>query len=165
MWNLLRKNEKDCGAFRDAAEATVERRRDISVKQDVLVELPEELRLHLENCEECGKNLDSLLTARSALRGYAPLEGFDAPWFAARVMAEISAQERAREGMEVIWNLVPRLASRFAGVAALVLILAGGWLIKRPVEKPSSVAMVDGLFDTSQAPATHDDVLASVLEK
>jgi hypothetical protein len=165
MWNLLRGNQKACRAFREAAEAAASRHRDILVKQDLFTELPEQLRRHSESCEECSRNLDSLLTARSALRGYAPQESFDAPWFAARVMAEICAQERVREGREVIWSAVPRLASRFAGVAALVLILAGGWLIKRPAQKPSSVVTMDSLFDTSQSPATRDDVLSSVLGK
>jgi hypothetical protein len=80
-------------------------------------------------------------------------------------MARISAEERVRSSQEAVWKVLPRLASRLAGVAALVLILAGGWLIKRPAESPSGTATMEGLFDTSPAPVTHDDVLASVLEK
>jgi hypothetical protein len=165
MGNLLRRNQKDCRAFGEAAEAAAQRRQDILLRQDLLAELEPQLQLHPERCDRCGSDLDSMLTARDALRGLARPEGFDAPWFAARVMAEISAHERVREGQEGIWRAVPRLASRFAGVAMIVLLLAGGWLIRRPAEKPTGVATVESLFDSWQVPATRDDVLAGVLEK
>ncbi|GAC1680445.1 MAG: hypothetical protein PVS2B2_18790 [Candidatus Acidiferrum sp.] len=165
MWDSLRGNKKTCGALRDALEAVSERRREILVKEDLLAELPQELLAHLSSCAECGQDLDNLLATRNVLHRYAPIHGVDAPWFAGRVMATISAQERVRAGQEIVWSVVPRLASRFAAVAALGLILASGWLIRLPEEKTTAMATVEGLFDTSQAPATRDDVLASVLEK
>lgn len=164
MWDLQR-NKKECAVFLDAVEAASERGPDAFAREDLFGALPPNLREHVESCNACSSRLDNLLTTRNTLRGYAPPANFDAPWFAARVMARISAEERVRSSQEAVWKVLPRLASRLAGVAALVLILAGGWLIKRPAESPSGTATMEGLFDTSPAPVTHDDVLASVLEK
>lgn len=164
MWKL-QENRKDCAICLDAVEAASQRRPEAFAREELLVELPPNLLEHVESCKACAIHIDNLLTTRNILRGYAPPANFDAPWFAARVMAMISAEERVRAGQEAVWRVLPRLASRLAGVAALVLILAGGWLIKRPVESATEVAATESLFDTSQTQVTHEDVLGSVLEK
>ena len=164
MWNLQR-NKKDCAMFLDAVEAASECGPDVFAREDLFVALSPNLLQHVESCRACSSSLDNLLPTRNALRGYAPPANLDAPWFAARVMATISAEERVRAGQEAFWSVLPRLASRLAGVAALVLILAGGWLIKGPVGKPANASTMDGLFDASQAQLGHDDVLGGVLEK
>jgi hypothetical protein len=163
MWDL-RRNRKECAIFLDALEAAWEKRPDVFAREELLAELPANLREHGKCCKGCARNIDNLLTTRNALRGYATPASFNAPWFAARVMARISTEERVRASEEATWSVLPRLASRFAGVAVLALVLAAGWLIKGPLGNPASASTVES-FDGSQAQVSYDDPLGGVQEK
>lgn len=164
MWKLL-KDKKGCQNFLEAAEAAAELRQRALLREEILAELPPSLQSHSQTCRTCAQKMNDLIATRNVLRDYAPHQDFDAPWFAARVMARISSEEGIRKGQEALWNLLPRLASRVAGIAVVILILAGGWLIRQPAATSATGTTVDTLFDTPRFPVTHDEALASVLEK
>ena len=160
----LRRNKRACEVFLEAAEKVAEQRSGVLTPENLVGEIPSKFRSHLEHCEACVQHLDDLVTARNALRDDAVPATFDGPWFATRVMARISAEERILAGQEALWSVLPRLASRFTGVALIVIVVAGGWLMRRPAEHSGIQNTADSVFDTA-GPITHDDVLSSVLEK
>jgi hypothetical protein len=163
MWNLWR-NKRDCEAFLNTAEKVAEWHPGALTQEKLWSEMPGKFRSHLEDCEACAQNIDDMVTARNALRDDAAPGSFDAPWFATRVMARISVEERMLAGRDALWSVLPRLASRFSGVALIVIVVTGGWLMRRPAEHSGIQNTTESVFDTA-GPITHDDVLISVLEK
>jgi hypothetical protein len=164
MWNLWR-NNRACEVFLDAAENVAVRSSGTLTCENLLDEIPAKFRSHLQDCEACAQTIDDLVTTRNSMQEHGAPATFDTPWFAARVMARISAEERMPAGQDAVWSVLPRLASRFAGIAVIIIVMTGGWLMRQPAEGPGSQNTMESLFDTSPAPVTNDDVLISVLEK
>ncbi len=68
-----------------------------------------------------------------------------------------------------MWGVVPRVASRLTWVSVVALLLASTWLFEHPVpatpKQSASESARETLFETTQPPATHEEVLASLMEK
>lgn len=79
-------------------------------------------------------------------------------FFARRVMAAIEAQEAELTRRARAWAAVPAFASRLSAIAALLLVMAGTWLLSGP-RHPSALA--NGIFEDGAAQAassSQDDV-------
>jgi hypothetical protein len=135
---------------------------------------------HAESCDECEEAAEVFWASRKLLAGSAPHyvvnEDARAPWFATRVMARIA--ERETEGRRAVteWSgAVAKLASRLAGVSALVLIVGSTWLfvpgkpnnqpITTSVQSAQEEATPQYLFDSGTAPSNADDELLSPAER
>lgn len=163
MWNLWR-DKRACKVFLDAAEKAAELSPGALTPENLSSDMPGEFRNHVKECADCARNIEDLVTARNALREGGARATFNAPWFATRVMARISAEERMLAGRDALWTVLPRLASRFSGVALIIIVVTGGWLMGRPAEHYGIQNTAESVFDTA-GPITQDDVLTSVLEK
>jgi anti-sigma factor RsiW len=161
MWKLHK--SEDCELVVEALEGTGT---DVITTEALADGLGPRARKHMATCANCAAYFADLVATRSTLRGaYAPAPIFDAPWFATRVMARISAEDRAVKKQEAIWKILPTLASRVAGVAALSLVLAGGFMIRHSAGKHPNSGMTESLFDTAQAQISHEDILGTVSEE
>jgi hypothetical protein len=170
MWNLLRVRTGSCTAFASDLQDAADRLPPANpTRVHLRAELSREMREHADHCENCSQALDDLLAVRRSLQLLRPLETPTDPWFAPRVMHLISARERAAESGNPTWRAVPRVASRLAGAAVVVLLLAGTWVVRNPAaitsEPSATMVASEGLFDSPQPVASHDDPLASVLER
>jgi hypothetical protein len=165
MWNLLSARKKDCIRFLEQLEATADKAPGDVTPEELLAALPSGMREHAALCGNCRTAGDDLLATRSVLETLPSIARKENPWFAPRIMARIAEQERDLETGNPTWRAVPKLASRLAGIAAVFLLLASTWLVRRaPNPRPTPAqAAVEGLFETSPAPAGHEDVLISVL--
>jgi hypothetical protein len=149
----------------DVAETAAQGNSGTLSRETLLGEIPAKFRSHMRDCETCAQAVDDLVATRNSLADHPPIATFDAPWFAARVMARISAEERKRAGQDTVWSVLPRLASRFAGAALILIVITGGLVIRKPAERAGTQPAIESLFDTSSTALTHDDVLSTVLEK
>ena len=94
---------------------------------------------------------------REFLRDAASTCEEPSPVFAKRVIAAIEAQEAELTRRARAWAAVPAFASRLSAIAALLLVMAGTWLLSGP-RRPSPLA--NGIFEDSaaQAASSQDDV-------
>lgn len=169
MWSLLYGSKKDCLRFLERLEEAARDTHGAVAPEALLTLLPLEQREHATSCENCRSAARDLLAARTMLNTFPAASVAPDAWFAPRVMAAIAAQEREGETGNSIWAAVPRLASRLAGIAAVLLLFTSAWLLQKPANaparQPATQAAWEGLFDTSPNAANQDDVLVSVLER
>ncbi len=95
---------------------------------------------------------------RALLRDFVSERKEQNPFFAKRIMAAIEAQEAELARRARAWAAVPAFASRLSAIAALLLVMAGTWLLSG-AQRPSSLA--NGIFEDSAAQAasgSQDDV-------
>jgi predicted anti-sigma-YlaC factor YlaD len=126
---------------------------------------------HLQDCEECREALENALLA-SKLMGCAREtvpQASDA--FVTRVMARICEMAEREPLANAIWRPLELLASRFALIAAVVLLALSVYLAEFAPSRPA-------IFTTSQTevgagmpeppaapPSNQDDVLMSLVER
>jgi hypothetical protein len=162
MWNL-RKMTEDCRRLRDVLEEAARNRAAISV-ETLMDALSAEERKHIEACRDCHEAAQELVATKELFRGAARFAEEERPWFAARVMAAISAREREIAARLNAWNEFSRFAPRFAWVTAVLLLAGTTWFYERVVRAP--VYELNGspqetIFEAPQ-PAGQDDILISM---
>jgi hypothetical protein len=180
MWDKFRKQSELCEQYREALEdlrpdmdqatATVELRTSLGV----------EALEHVESCDVCEEATEVFWASRNLLAGKAENYVVDAdaraPWFATRVMARIGERETEVRRAVTEWSgAVAKLASRLAGVSALVLIVGSTWLYmpNKPGNPPTTAEVQSAeeeatpqyLFDSGTAPSSADDELLSPAER
>ena len=85
MWKLGK--SRKCATFIDAVETAPT---EIATAEALLQGLPPDVGRHTTGCADCAAYLADLVTTRNTVRsGYPAAANFDAPWFAARVIARI----------------------------------------------------------------------------
>ena len=164
MGNLLNRDEKNCRRFLDALEELPVSGNMRKSAEEWRAELPEADEEHAGSCEACRTALEEFAETRNALSGMtvqAP-----GPWFAARVMAAITAREREEEARDGVWISVRRQAPRLVALSALLLVLGGSWALElRKTDRMNAERRVgDLVFDSSVAPTWYDDGLGVTSE-
>jgi hypothetical protein len=131
--------------------------------------LPAEARAHAAKCASCEAALADFADTRQtfdAMQQALPQPG---PWFVSRVMAAIRERERElQEQADGVWVSIMRLAPRLSVVAALLLILGGGWALQlRNAERArqNQTRPAEGLFETSPNAPLNDDIVASAYQE
>ncbi len=148
MWGLTNNMATDCQCAQDALER--------------LADIPSSVREHVAVCNDCQVFANELMEVRTVLQrdSGGPQPG---PFFLARVMASITAQESELEKRSQIWAAVPRLASRLTLLASLTLLIAGSWLYQPTTHQATSVGInaeqsSEGLAEGGST-ATQDEFL------
>ncbi len=165
MGNLLNRDEVNCRRFLDALEELPLSGNTRKSAEEWRAELPVAEEEHAGSCEACRTALEEFAETRNALAGMTvPKAG---PWFAARVMAAITAQEReVEEARDGVWISVRRLAPRLVALSALLLVVGGGWALElRKMDRLNAERRGgDMVFDSSVAPTWYDDGLGVTSE-
>ena len=169
MWNLLKKNDDECGKLRDLLEDSAAVHPEVvSVEAFSEVLAPAE-RTHLTSCEKCREAAQGLLATREIFKGFGSATEMARPWFATRVMAGIARRERELTEAASAWLAVPKFASRLAMASGALLLLTSTWLYERPstapAKQPAAPASQEYLFEAPQPPMNQDDVLISLAEQ
>lgn len=163
MWNL-RKMTEDCRRLRDVLdEAAAGNRVAISVKT-LMDALSAEERKHIEACRDCREAVQELVATKELFQGVTSFAEEERPWFAARVMAAISAREREVAARLNTWSEFSRYAPRFAWVTAVLLLAGTTWFYERVVRAPVyelNVSPQESIFETPQQ-TSQDDILISM---
>jgi hypothetical protein len=169
MWSRLKNRENKCIRFLEQLEESASAETAGPNTEALLRSLPAQEQDHAIACKDCHTAVDDLLTARALLEELPSRAELPRPWFASGVMAAIAAYEAELNAALNIWVAVPKLASRLTWVSAVALLLATTWLFERPAPVPARQTIAgsttETLFEISQPPATHDEVLASLMEK
>ena len=180
MWDKFNKKNELCTQYREALEDLRPDMDEATATVELKNSLDAEALVHAESCDGCEEATEVFWASRKLLGGSAPDYAVDeearAPWFATRVMARIA--ERETEGRRAVteWSgAVAKLASRLAGVSALVLIVGSTWLfvpgkpntqpLTTSVQSAQGEAMPQYLFDSGTAPSNADDELLSPAER
>lgn len=173
MGNLFGKQDAACTRWQDwldaGAEGPAGQDGDASPQslQAMTAALSSTDKLHLQSCQDCRLAMDAWLVARQSMQHLARLSEAAPPWFAARVMAAITAREEDLRPAAA-WIAVPRFAARLAWAAGALLFLASTWLYQKPLAIPSAApptSASEGLFDTQPPQVTQDEVLVSLAER
>ena len=130
-----------------------------------------ELEKHLRQCAHCREALESAVLGAELVRGAATLTVEPSERFVARVMAAIRDQEKSLPAApDTIWRPLEALASRFAFVAAMVLLALSVYLAG--FTPPRSTAVVNsqteigaGMPEPPAQPGNADEVLMSLAER
>ena len=170
MWHLLKRGTEDCTKFQDLLGQTAAARSQDTRLEEMLEDLPPSLRQHVDVCGDCRDAGEDYFATREIFKGVDSRANAGGPWFAARVMKAIASRQRELAISPSPWSVVPRLASRLAWAAAIVLLAGSTWLYERPapaLQKPPSGAATNQeyLFEAPQPPLNQDDVLISMAEK
>lgn len=162
MFNFLMRKQFECRELwniLDSADRTVP-------LQDVLAEAAPELRAHAAHCEKCHERIEELAAVRELLAPVPPQSTITRPFFASRVMSAIAAREAELSRTLNAWTLIPKLASRVAWAAALAILVAVSLFYQKPaISQLGTEPTPESLFDNSPSPASHDDVLVSMVEQ
>jgi predicted anti-sigma-YlaC factor YlaD len=110
MGNPVNRDEQKCRSFLDALEELPLDGGARKSAEEWRAELTEAQVEHAGACEACWTALEEFAETRNALAGATVQE--PGPWFTARVMAAINAQEREEEARDGVWISVRRLAPR-----------------------------------------------------
>jgi len=165
MGNLLNRDEVNCRRFLDALEELPLSGNTRKSAEEWRAELPEAEEEHAGSCEVCRTALEEFAETRNALAGMTvPKAG---PWFAARVMAAITAREReVEEARDGVWISVRRLAPRLVALSALLLVLGGSWALELRKTEGLKAERRGGdmVFDSSVSPTWYDDGLGATSE-
>ncbi len=131
--------------------------------------LPAELTQHAASCADCRRVVEDYRASQVLLGALRREPAEPKPWFATGVMAAIAVREVNLQGSLEKWIAIPRLASKFAWVSVLALLLSGSWLVgrqqaSRPAWMPTDLAG-ETLVDRHPAPVDNDDVLSNLGER
>jgi hypothetical protein len=169
MWGLRKKGGSECWKALDLLEAAAPARGGATTLEEFLLLLPEGARKHVLECLACRAACQELLETRELLEPIERKKIEPGPFFVNRVLAAIRAREDEVERSTRAWAVVPRLASRLACIAALVLLVAGTWLYEGPRRHQAiqpSMEQGNAIFeDNAPVPTSKDEVLVSLLEK
>lgn len=164
MWALSSSRSSACKALHERLEASSGHSRE---QLTALCSAAD--RAHLEACPRCSALVGDFLESRGLLAAIPAESAVERPWFVPRVMAAIAARQGELRSPLAIWYLVPKIAVRLAWISAICLLLAGTWAYERPAvnhtTQPGADATPDSLFETTPTPATHDEVLVSLVER
>lgn len=163
MWNLLKNNKELCGRLQDALERAAGKPREAIRVEELMGNLSAEDRAHIEACSDCREAVQELVATKVLFRGVASCAEEERPWFAARVMAAISAREREIAARLNTWSEFSRFAPRFAWVTAILLLAGTTWFYEKVVRAPVQEfrgTPQESIFEAPQ-PASQDDVLIS----
>ena len=167
MWNLLKRNDEECGKLRDLLEDSAAARPEAGRIEELSAGWSPAQRGHIAACERCRTAAQDILTTREILKGVSSSAGPSRPWFSTRVMAAIAARERELAERASTWLAVPKFASRLALASAALLLLTSTWLYERPLRAPNqqaaSLAAQESIFETP-SPGNQDDVLVPAQE-
>jgi hypothetical protein len=167
MWNLLKKNNPECGKLRDSLGEAATKRADVMSVEGLLEGLSSAEREHLTSCEDCREAAVDLVAAKELFQGVASFSEDAKPWFAARVMNAIAARERELSLRVSAWSEFPRFASRLAWITAVVLLAGSTWFYEKAMKTPSyplkGARTQESIFEAPQQ-TNQDDVLLSVEE-
>src|SRR5260370_1201907 len=170
MWNLLKKSrDEECGELRDLLEESAAARLHAVRVEELSEDWPAAQRNHIAVCESCQEAAQDLFATRKIFRGVASETELGRPWFATRVMEAIRSRERQLALGASLCSALPRLASRLAWVALVVLLAGSAWLYERPAsglnKAPAGSSTPEYLFESPPPPIDQDDVLISMAEK
>jgi len=162
MWLTTSGYRSECARVHDALEQS-EGVLELGV---LLAQLPEEIRAHVNACDDCRRFAAELLEVRGMFQ-YANTGPQPGPYFLARVMAAICDREGELERISQTWAAVPRLAYRLSVLASLSLLVAASWLYQQP--RHASIASVsaqntEGLVDSS-GNTVQDDFLLNTADR
>ncbi len=167
MWNLLKKNNAECGRLRDSLEEAATKHADAISVEGLIEGLPQAEREHVTSCESCREAAQDLVAAKELFQGAARFAEDARPWFAARVMNAIAARERELTLRVCAWSEFPRFASRLAWITAVVLLAGSTWFYEKAMKAPSyplkGAAPQESIFEAPQQ-TNQDDVLISMEE-
>jgi hypothetical protein len=167
MWNLLKKNNDECGKLQDVLDDYAVARPEAARIEELSEAWSTAERNHLAACGGCQTAAQDLLATREIFKAIGSTAGQSRPWFSTRVMAAIAARERELAEAASTWLAVPKFASRLALASAALLLLASTWLYERPLQAPSQQAKTlagqESLFE-APPPVNQDDVLVPVQE-
>ena len=123
---------------------------------------------HLESCDPCRQALEDARLANELMRDAAVPPSVAPEIFVARVMNAISADVSSQ--VRAIWRPLELLASRFALVAAAVLLALSVYLtefappFREVATANSQIALGAGLPEPPAQPSNADEVLISIAE-
>lgn len=164
LWNLLRKNKEGCRRLRDVLEEVAATPLKSTSVEALMNDLSAEERGHVEACSDCREAVQELAATKELFRGVTSYTEEERPWFAARVMAAISAREREIAAKLSTWSEFSRFAPRFAWVAAILLLAGTTWFYEKVVRTPVhqfNGTPQESIFEAPQ-PTSQDDVLVSM---
>ena len=168
MRDLLNRKRDECERLQDLLENSAAENVYSGGIKELAESLPADERAHLAECGSCRQAAQDLLATRELFRGaIAPAED-GGPWFAKRVLSAIAAREREMALAMSTWSVVPRLASRLAWAAALVLVVGSTWLYETSTPRTNrqpAASSQEYLFEAPAPPMNQDDVLISMAEK
>jgi len=167
MWNLLKKNNEQCGKLLDLLEEAAGARPKAKSVGELTEALSPAERTHIASCKSCLEAAQDLLDAREVFKGVASNQEMARPWFATGVMAAIAAREKELSEVASAWLAVPKFAARLALASGALLIAASTWLYQRPLRAPSqqgtALASQESLFEAPSS-VNQDDVFVPVQE-
>jgi hypothetical protein len=166
MWNLLKKSGKECGRIQDSLEEAAAKSSNAGRVEELIAGLPVAAREHIAGCDACREAALDLVATKELFKGVAGATEEARPWFAARVMAAIVAQERELAERMSAWSEFPRFASRLALLSAVLLLAGTTWFYEKGVRAPSNPSngtTQESIFEPSQQ-TNQDDILISMAE-
>ena len=166
MWNLLSKSDKECGRIQDSLEKAAAESPSAGTVEELIAGLPAAARGHIDGCGDCREAALDLVATKGLFKGVAGSTEEARPWFAARVMAAIVAQERELADRMSAWSEFPRFASRLALLSAVLLLAGTTWFYEKGVRAPSNPSnggTQESIFEPSQQ-TNQDDILISMAE-
>lgn len=142
---------------------------DAGKLSEVLTQLSEDVRAHAAACAECQAALQDFADTRGVLAVMSKHLPQPGPWFTARVMSAIAAQEHEiEERQNGFWVNVRRLAPRMVALATLLLMFGGTWAFqeRRAASRVQGAQMgpAESLFEGAPATAPNDDIIATAHE-
>jgi predicted anti-sigma-YlaC factor YlaD len=128
-----------------------------------------ELTAHLGRCERCRESFAAAQLANTLLAAVETPAPQPSEAFVTRVMATIREEQARLAAPAAVWRLLENLASRFAVVAAVVLLALSVFLGEfapalRQVEVGGATVVTGEWPEPPAPPATQDEVLLSLSE-
>ena len=167
MWNLLKKNNEECGKLLDLMEEAAGARPKAKTVGELAEALSPAERTHVAFCKSCLEAAQDLLDAREIFKGVVSSTETGRPWFATGVMAAIAAREKELSEAASAWLAVSKFAARLAMASGALLLVASAWLYQRPLRAPSQqISTLDAqesLFEASPS-VNQDDVFVPMQE-
>jgi hypothetical protein len=169
MWGTDKTRDGTCSKTGEWLESAGLKHPQATTFEELLAGLPQTAQHHIMKCQNCQNYCHEFLESRKLLASLAGEPGQANPYFVQRVLAAIRSREDELERSTRAWAAVPRLASRLAGIATLILLLTGTWLFEGPNKRQpeeKTVEPTSTLFeDNAAVPTSKDEVLVSVLER
>ena len=129
----------------------------------------ESAREHLPRCTNCQAALEDFADTREAMAEMKKSLPEPGPWFAARVMARIRAQEKEiEEQVNGVWVNVMRLAPRLAALAVVLLVVGGTWALqlrRADDARQKTMRPAESLFESAPTTPANDDIVATTNEE
>jgi len=169
MWGTDKSQHGKCSVAPEWLEAVGVRHPQAETFEELMVGLPQTAQDHIRRCQNCQNSCLEFLESKKLLAPLARKAVVTNPYFVQRVLARIRSREDELERSTRAWAAVPRLASRLAGIAMLILLVAGTWLYTAPGKKQANEKTMEpasAIFeDNATLPTSKDEVLLSVLER